>query len=333
MLFAVQLAAMNGAERVLNALDAIATRVEDNVHEVEILDADELESTAWYRSSRLERRKLLEEIAEASVYRSPRTRGPHQRRVEVSDETTAASAKAVAYAPLLVLLENDVSDKALVEAALRMFAEPATMELCFGPPSKLDPPAIEMESRGGHGELKGLIERRCEEAAARGRRHRLVVVTDSDGEWKGDVKKHAQAIRDECVARGIRCVLLKKRTAENYIPDAVWQALVEDRNFASMRPAVEALSRLSADQRDHVHLDTKDPWDLTKPQVRELFDGVSPADYETLRLASLKGKGADRFILALIDDRGKHALTPSNLQNRDQHGDLLELVRHIEEEL
>jgi len=182
MLFAVQPAAMNGTEPVLNALDSILARAEDDVHELEVVRADELEQTSWYRSSRPDRRKLLEEIAEASLHRAPRMRGPHLRRVEVSDATTAADARNVAHTPLLVLLENDVSDGALVEAALRVFGAQPTVELCFGSPSRLDPPAFKMESRGGHGALKELVRRLHGEAMARGRRAALswlLIATES----------------------------------------------------------------------------------------------------------------------------------------------------------
>jgi len=333
MRFAVQPAAMDGAETVLNALDAILLRVEDDIHELELLQADELEASAWYQLSRADRRKLLEQIAEASLHRTPRARGPHLRRVEVGDAASAAQARSIAHAPLLVLLENDVSDGALVEAALRIFAEPTTIELCFGKPSKIEPPAFRMESRGGNGELKKRLTACISEAAARGRPPRLVVVTDSDGEWPGEVKKDPQAIRDQCAAEGIPCPHLNKRTAENYIPDAVWNAWAAVPGRTNAVPAVHALLRLSPDQRDHVRmLDSgKSPWDKDKPDAAALFQSVSAADEAVLREAHLKGTGTSMRILALRDHSA--ALTPIDLRTRDQHGDLLNLVRQIEDEL
>ncbi|MFS8065211.1 MAG: hypothetical protein ACMG6S_02445 [Byssovorax sp.] len=205
MLFAIQPAAMNGTEAVLDALDAIIARTEDEVHKAEVIQADQLENSRWYSSSRADRRKLLEQIAATSIYPALRTQGPHLRRVEVSDEASAARARGIAYTPLLVLAENDVSDGALVDAALRVFGAPTTIELCFGAPSKIDPPAFQIESRGGHGELPKLIATRLAEAIERKRPARLVVVTDSDGEWTGDVKDHAVNIRGLCAAQKIPC--------------------------------------------------------------------------------------------------------------------------------
>lgn len=332
MLFTVQSTAMNGTERVLHLLDAIVTRVEDEVHELEVVQADDLEESRWYESSRQDRRKLLEGLAKSSLYRAPRSRGPHCRRIEVTDEASAVQARSIAYTPLLVLAENAVSDGALVEAALRVFGAPQTIELCFGAPSRLDPPAFQIESRGGHGELKKLLIERLREATERRRLPRLVVVTDSDGELQGEVKPHAVDIRQLCAAQGIPCPPLNKRTAENYIPDAVWHAWAAVPDHTNMRPAVEALLRLSREQRDYV--DMADPaasLSSTQPGVAALFQSVSPADRSLLQQRNLKGKGTTMNILALR----KHAtaLTRTDLQARDHQGDLQALVRHIEDEL
>jgi hypothetical protein len=269
MLFAIFPGAMDGPEDVLNALDAIVVRAADDVHEIEILQADDLARSKWYASSRFDRQKLLEEIAGASHHRAPRTRGPHLRRIEVRDDATAAQARSRAYAPLLLLAENAVSDGALVEAALRVFGAPKAIELCFGAPSRLEPPSFQIESWGGNGELKKLIVARLTEAAARGRAPRLVVVTDSDGEWPGDVKPDAKEIRDKCSDEGVPCPPLNKRTVENYIPDAVWRAWASVRERANARPAVEALLKLSPAQRDHVHISDRDvkPWDRAKSKA------------------------------------------------------------------
>ncbi|XYH98691.1 hypothetical protein ACMHYB_02710 [Sorangium sp. So ce1128] len=324
---------MNGEERVLDALDAILVRIEDDVHEAELIDVDELEASAWYQSSRPDRRKLLEKIAEASLHRSPRSRGPHLRRFEVNDAASAAQARSMAHAPLLVLLENDISDGALVEAALKTLAKPATIELCFGAPSRIDPPAFQMESRGGHGELKKLIARCIEEAASRGRPPRLVAVTDSDGEWPGEVKPHAQEIRTYCHDKGIPCPPLNKRTAENYIPDGVWRAWVNEPDRAVAKPMVEALLRLSREQRDHINMarPNTSPWDKNNPDAVALFKGVSTADEDVLLRAHLKGRGDTMAILALRVH--SNALTSIDLTARDHQGDLLNLVRNIEDEL
>lgn len=331
MLFEVHATAMDGAEGVLDALDQILGRVEDDVHEMAIVDADQIEASRWYQSSRSDRRKMVDEIARVSMHRSPRSRGPHAKKADVTDEDSAACAERIALTPLLVLAENDVSDGALIEAALRTFGARETLHLCFGPPSKLDPPSFQIESRGGHGELKKLIEKRLEDANERGRPARLVVVTDSDGEWVGDVKDHALAIRGQCAGKGIPCPPLNKRTAENYIPDGVWRAWAALPEHTSARPAVDALLRLSPAQRDHVNMDKGAPWNPANINAAALFQApsVSAADEALLQQANLKGKGNTMVILALRS----HPSTPGDLSARDQNGDLKNLVRNIEDEL
>lgn len=335
MLFSVLQSAMDGSEVVLDALDGVLARAEEEVHELEMVRADTLEESSWYQSSRPDRRKLLEEIAKTTLNRVPRVRGPHLRRVEVSDAASAARARQIAQTPLRVLTENDVSDGALVVAALKAFGSTKTQELCFGRPSRLAPPALQIESRGGHGELKKLLARYVADSATSGRPPRLVVVADSDGEWPGDIKEHAQTIRSECANASVPCPPLNKRTAENYIPDDAWRVWVADISRTNMRPAIEALLRLSADQRDYVNMAATgtDPWDLSKPDANSLFQTpqVASADAALLKDAHLKGKRDHMVILAL--NNYSDALFAADLRRRDQNGDLLALVQSIEDEL
>lgn len=333
MRFVVYPTAMNGPESVLNELDAILLRVENDVHEMEVPPADQLEQSPWYQSSRPDRRKTLQQIATQSLYRGNRTKGPHLRHTDVQDAASAIRAKNLAHSPLRVLVENDDSDRALVAAALTKFASAATVKLCFGAPSKLAPAAFEVESRGGHGNLPTLISKRLAEAASQGCPPRLVVVTDSDGEWVGDVKPYAQKIRNQCAQAAIPCPPLHKRNAENYIPDAVWRAWSAEREHTSARPAVDALLKLSREQRDHVRIEKTDtpPWDPKVTAAASLFVTVSDPDRDLLTKASLKGKAEKRMILAL--QQYEQAFTAADLSARDHQGDLKQLVRHIEDEL
>ena len=150
MTFSITAAAIN-SEPGLNKLDALLKRIEEDVHEMEILDADLLEETFWYQTSRPERRLLLVKIATAMVHRSPRLRGPHVQRCEVKDEGTAAQACEVAYTPLYILVENDNSDGRLVKFVLMAFANRETLDLCYGTGQSRTPKACEIESRGGSG--------------------------------------------------------------------------------------------------------------------------------------------------------------------------------------
>ena len=333
MLFAVNHDVMNGTETVLNLLDALIARIEDGIHELEIAQADVLESSSWYKSCRRDRRNMLEKTAEASLHRAPRTRGPHLRRIEVEDENTAKSARSAANTPLHVLVENFGSDGALVKFALKAFATRAAWELCYGAGAYCTPPAFQIESPGGHGELPKLIDARVKEAAERGIEPRIVVITDCDGEWVGQVKEHAQGIRDKCAAAAIPCPPLNKRTVENYIPDATWRAWADEPRHTSARPAVVALLRLSYEQRDHVNIGPGNtpPWDPTKTEAAALFVNVSTQDRDLLRMANLKGRGSAG--IASILETHKSVLTGAAFEARDRQGDLKTVVRSIEDGL
>ena len=193
MVFAIKKEAMNGPERVLNLLDSVLARVEGEVHEMEIADADFLESSAWYDSCRRDRRKMLEKVAEALLHRAPRSRGPHLRRIEVTDEGTAQYARSMANTPLTLLVENSESDGALVKAALKAFSSSATCELCLGFGALQAPKAFSIDSGGGYGELTKRFAQYLKEAGARGVDPRIIVMTESDGEWIGDVKNYVRA--------------------------------------------------------------------------------------------------------------------------------------------
>jgi hypothetical protein len=276
---------------------------------------------------------MLEKCAQALLYRSPRTRGPHLRRIEVTDEATATNACGIAHTPLHVLLENADSDGALVKFALMLFSNAETWELCYGAGALRTPPAIVIESRGGHGELKKLLVARVKEAVDRGLEPRIVVVTDSDGEWVGDVKDHAKGIRKECATHRVPCPPLNKRSAENYIPDAVWIASSAGLQGTAMRPTVEALLRLSYQQRDHVRFETSNtaPWDPSKPNVAALFAGVLAADHDLLMKAGLRAAASKALAFAL--ETRVATLGRAEIESRDRDGDLEALARCIEDGL
>lgn len=334
MLFAIDIAAMNGSEDVLDRLDRVLMRAEEGAHDLEII-AESLEQSAWFVGSRGARRESIRAFAQRSIYRGrSHDRGPHQRKESVTDAESARQAAALANTPLEVITENDVSDGALVEFAVRLLATKETVELCFGAPSRLlDPPAFRIESRGGHGPIPDFIERRHREAIERQRPMRIIVVTDGDGEWPGDVKPHAIEIRRICAERQVPCPPLDKRTAENYIPDAYWRRMGDGLSGQSVKPLMDALLSLSTEQRDHIKMDSgkKSPWDANKPEVQQLFADVSESVQAKLAKGRFKTNG-DAMHIELL---AKHANTYSldDLCVRDHAGDLAVLVRCIEEQL
>lgn len=156
---------------------------------------------------------------------------------------------------------------------------------------------------------------------------RMVVVTDSDGGFPGDVHSKAQEIRQACLDARVPCPPLQKRNVENYIPDLVWRSRMPS------EPVIDALFRLTPQQRDHIKLDGKGvpPWDSSRPEVANLYANVPPEDYQVLMNASLKRFNKMLMILAL--DAHQPPLTREQLLGRDHQGDLETLVRIIEDEL
>ena len=322
---------MNGPEAVVNVLDSLLARAEDDIHELELPDADLLENSAWYSSCRPERKKLLEKTAEALLHRSPRTHGPHLRQMEITGEKSAKQAQAMANTPLFVLVENRESDGALVKSAIRVFATPAAIELCLGAGALATPKAFDIDSGGGAGELPKVLAQRLQDAVDRQCPPRVIVIADTDGEWVGDIKDHAARIRTEAHKGGVPCPPLNKRTAENYIPDGVWRAWATDN--AAARPAVEALLSLSPIQRDHVHIEGSnvDPWNYTKPHAASLFADVRAGDFDLIKAASLKGRRSSA--IANMFETYKSEMTVAELKSRDSAGDLEAIVCCIEDEL
>ena len=96
---------------------------------------------------------------------------------------------------------------------------------------------------------------------------------------------------------------------------------------------VDALLRLSSEQRDYMSLEKTDvgPWDLNKREVAELFRGVRDPDYLVLKKAHLKGRGKHMRIFSL--QKYDASLTAEAFQGRDKNNDLLAIVQSIENEI
>lgn len=131
-------------------------------------------------------------------------------------------------------------------------------------------------------------------------------------------------------------MVLSCRTAENYIPDAVLLRWCEEPNRAGARDQVEALTKLTVEQRDHFRM----KGGSTRPGqerngLREVERSDAPAQQRAL-YASLSSEaravlvGFHDKIIAILEDK---QLTASELSARDPRGDLRNLVSIIEEAL
>lgn len=331
MLFIVEESAINSTDAIYDHLDQIVSRVEQGVHELHIEAADLLTDSAWYSSCRSGKKKLLDEVARSSAYRGKGASGPHNIHHHIRCEKSARRARNDAYTPLTILLENRFTDGALVKASLHVLATSEAKEICLGEPAQIEPPSVVFTSSGGNGEICKIIDQHIEESIARNRSVRLVVITDCDGEWPGDVKQHAKDIKDYCQKNSIPCPNLKKRTAENYIPDIIiaeWSKICK-----ANKNAAQCLISLTPEQRDHVNFgkSSDPPWDTNKPQVSALYLNVQPSAFKILTDTSTKGKG--KGFTVLLMEKHRNPITPASIRQRDPGGELQSMVRAIEEQL
>jgi len=295
------------------------------MHDLVVRDAHLLDRSAWYRRCTRTGRKLLQAAAEKGLYPPPE-RGPDRKEVAIRTTEEASRAERTALVSFEILVENDRSDKLFLEEVARKLASDVLRERWFSPGVAVDPPAVVVSGPGGHGELRPAVDRRLEEARDRDRPVRVFVVADSDAERPGEPKDHASAIEDHCTCVGIPVHILRKRTAENYIPDRAWQRWADEPEHTNVRPKVDAMLRLTPPQRDHVNLASGDPWAVDN----DLFAGVGCADRQLLT-HDFKGHGDRRAILLLRDQR--EALNPADYDERDRHHELEGLLARIADEL
>ncbi len=256
-------------------LDRILYRIDDGWHvwdTTSLPNLEIMEESTWIRG-RGHQGDWVRQMLFASIRRDAWTFEPHGRRMRVTahpngaDELTPEDAIRLAEEPLVIFVENRISDGAFVErvvveldkSLLRLWRRPG------GP--------IRFDSLGGKGQMLEEVERRTQ-----GQRYRprLVVVIDSDREGPDDAdSSDAQNLRHKCETRGVICWVLAKREAENYLPRILlsqWQA-----GGADYTQLVEAWDRLNDVQKDF--FDMKDGLSEAPSAIEhELFDGLPSPD-------------------------------------------------------
>ena len=260
-------------------LDRILYRIEDGWHvwDLSKSDPDALRASTWL-DGRDRRGDRAQELLIAAVQRGAWTLAPHGRRVRVTAQPAAADelepeqACRLADEPLVILVENRISDGAFVERVVKELDR----SLCVlwgrgGRPIRID-------SLGGAGEMRREVKAQTDGAPYR---PRLVAVIDSDRKGPGDTESAtARDLRRACEAGGLSCWVLAKREAENYLPRILLGAKPNagDRHDR----LVDAWDRLSDDQKDFFDME-HGLSDTPSPSQRDLFDGLPDADREILR--------------------------------------------------
>jgi hypothetical protein len=308
-------------------LAAILVRFEDGWHVWHCEDIEATEQSPFVGAQGRRARELLRTALTSQAWAGANRR-LHFRQIVVSlsgqpGTLTPAAARRLAEQPLRVLMESRFSDGRFLDAVLELLGAPETLRMKRRG-------GLVYDHAGGVGDLPKLILERKSEAGTNPLR--AVAFTDSDSRFPGDVRPDAQAVKNACASADVPCHVLGKRAAENYLPDGAltdWSVTVS----ADRRRRVTACLRLSATQRDHLHMKRGLP-NLGGPDVlpaeQQLYVGVTPAD-----LTALQSGGVVSDLSEVLSTEGtlRSTVTAVALRQRDGAGELDALVALIEAEL
>lgn len=256
-------------------LDRILYKIEEGWHVWDTTDHSvphAIETTTWIRD-RGPQGDWVHTLLVASIHYSAWHVPPHGRSVRVTaqprtgDDLTPEAALRLAEQPLVILVENRVSDGAFVKRVMKELDE--VLRALWGCPGL----PIQIDSVGGIGQMQREVEDRIKRVPYR---PRLVVVADSGRRApERDPNTDAKRLAAKCASLNTCCWILAKREAENYLPEVLLRARPDAGDEHDRR--VDAWSRLSDNQKDFLDMKTG----LSQSEA-ELFRGVSSDDRATL---------------------------------------------------
>lgn len=304
-------------------LDTIVGKVADGWHVWQIEEPEVIEKSGWL-IGRSWLREFFQKAALAAAY--PSNSGFPQREIKVSNARKAESlppqlAAEYVSTPLTVLMENSETDGLFLNTVLDVLAPKELNEQ-----RQQAPDSIYYDSRGGCGEIPKRLEFYVNNAQRKGIPPRVIAFTDSDGNIPGELHNNAQLVKEACESAQIPCLVLSKRTIENYIPDEVFDAWIPNNPSYEKRRIVDAIKQMTPAQRDHYPMKKGFKRSPGKPRIPTLYTGISDSDLAELD----KGLGKD-VIKILEEFRG--VLTPEALLRQDGQDELLRLVELIAAEL
>jgi hypothetical protein len=330
--FIVHEAALNGDDVVLVLIDRLVDRLADEVHLLEIPGADLLQGSGWYGAARPTRKKVLLN----ALAKPPRVandhRGPHVRTYEVFDHSSAKLADRLAHTPLKIIVEDRESDGVFLDIVVEELGWQSLREL-WVKSKAVTPRAVESVTASGKDAMPQRITREAADAKKADIPLRLFVLLDCDARWPGDDRaaKNLTAVNEICAQHKVSFHVLKKRCIENYIPDAVFEAVREDPRNANHVGRFNALMQRSRAQRDHFPV--KDG--LTESERSEAIQAglYGPAELEDLKHLErpLLPKKPRPFLL--LEEERRTFFTAEGLRERDGEGELDELLLAIAAEL
>jgi hypothetical protein len=245
----------------------------------------------------------------------------HEVRVAARGASSALgpdAAREVLSRPFVVLVEDDRSDRAFLEAVARETHSQTLAE--FVRKAWLD-----FRSRGGIERIPTIAEDVLRDTP--GDVWRLFAVFDSDGDAPGQRSRDARNALARCEAMGIRAHVLQRRATENYLPRhalAQWVGATPQRSQSHQRrletlwgPFFESLPA----RRHHFHMKggmnkmTLGALYLPVPEdVKRVLNQGFGADlteaFETseLRAADLREDGSWDELSGLIHELMRHVL-------------------------
>ncbi|MCP4004055.1 MAG: hypothetical protein GY725_07660 [bacterium] len=141
------------------------------------------------------------------------------------------------------------------------------------------------------------------------------------------MQKSAEAVKQICKDHRVPCKVLRKRCAENYIPDKVFEVVRDDPSNTSRAERFNALLRRSPVQRNHFPVKTK----LSNKErlgaiEAGLYDESDVADLILLeeRLFAKRPRPLKR-----LHDERRGFFTADGLRERDGVGEIDNLLRAI----
>jgi hypothetical protein len=333
--FILHATALEGDDELLRLIDRLVDRAADEVHRVEVPDADLLQDSGWYTSARQTRRKIIT----AAVAVPPRQHvdpyAPHSKQFEVRHLDDARIADKLAHTPLTILVEDREADGVLLDIFVEELGSPE-LRFLWKRGQEVTPRAFEFENSGGINAMPQRIERAVNDANGEGRPIRIFVICDSDQRWPGDnglgrSQTSIDSLRQNCAALSIPLHVLQKRNAENYIPDDVVEAMRDDQRNIRQVDRFNALLRRSPSQRDHFPVkDGLSDVERMGALAAGLYTPVEEPDLDLLKDRLFPKK--PRPLLRLKDERRANFTGPG-LRIRDGKNEIDILLNTISREL
>lgn len=333
MRFVLRASALSGDDELFGLIDRLVDRAADEVHRVDVPDADLLQASGWYEGARPTRRKILTSAVAVPPRKHANSHGPHTKQFEVCDIGSARVADKLAHVPLKILVEDREADGVLLQILVEELGSPELRSL-WKRGQTITPRAIEIENAGGINAMPHRVNRAVSDATVEGRPVRFFVLCDSDVRWPGDSGPSHVSIaklRQACADTLIPLHVLQKRSAENYIPDAVIEAVRDAPQNTGNIHRFKALLQRTPVQRDHFPV--KDGLSDEERAVALAAGLYDPSEEPDLHLLKERLFPKRPRPLLLLSSERRAEFTGHGLRTRDCNGEIDILLDAIAKEL